>query len=113
MIEKTSLKFIEWLTPECTKRMKLCIDRITKLTEEWYRLIGSDHHKDRDCHFYIETKWSYGDPPKYSVLHNGYILHDFDGEEYETYEEALDGLISFLSKAIDDEKVHQTTVEDF
>ena len=93
--------------------MKQSIERITELTEQWYRLIGSDHHKDRDCHFYIETKWSYGQPPKYSVVHNGYILHDFDGEEYNTYEEALDGLISLLSKAIDDEKVHQTIVVDF
>ena len=85
---------------------------ITKLTEEWYKLISGEHHKDRDCHFYIETEWSYGYPPKYFVRHYGYILDEVQ-EEYETYEKAQDGLISLLSKAIDDEKVHQATVEDF
>jgi len=107
------LKFIRLSTSECIKKMKQSIERITKLTEEWRTLVAKDHCKDRDFHFSIETKWSYGDPPKYSVVHNGYILHDFEGEEYDTYEEALDGLISLLSKAIDDEKVHQATVEDF
>ena len=92
--------------------MKHKIETITKLTDEWYYLIGKDHHKDRDCHFYIETEWSYGYPPKYFVRHYGYILHDIQ-EEYETYEKAQDGLISLLSRAIDDEKVHQATVEDF
>jgi hypothetical protein len=85
---------------------------ITKLTEEWYKLISGEHHKDRDCHFYIETEWSYGYPPKYFVRHYGYILDEVQ-EEYETYEKAQDGLISLLSRAIDDEKVHQATVEDF
>ena len=88
------------------------IDRITNLTEQWYKLIGKDSHKDRDCHFYIQTKWSYGNPPKYCVLHYGYIIHDFDGEEYDTYEEAQDGLILFLQKIIEDEKDFQNTVED-
>lgn len=91
--------------------MKHKTDAITELTTEWRSLVGKDHCKDRDFHFYIETKWSYGLPPKYSVLHRGYILHDFEGEEYDTYEEALDGLISLLSKAIDDEKT--SAVEDF
>jgi hypothetical protein len=34
------------------------IEEITKLTNEWYFLIGKDHHKDRDCHWYVENKWS-------------------------------------------------------
>ena len=86
---------------------------ITKLTEEWYKLIAIDHHKDKDCHFYIETKWSYGQPPKYWVRHYGYIIHNFEGEEYNTYEEALDGLISFLEKIVEDEKDSQSLVEDY
>ena len=86
---------------------------ITKLTSQWYNLVAVDHHKDRDCHFYIETKWSYGRDPKYWVRHYGYIIHDFEGEEYNTYEEALDGLISFLEKIIEDEKNSQNSVEDY
>ena len=92
--------------------MKQTIDKITELTEEWYRLIGKDHHKDRDCHFYIHTEWSYGYPPKYFVEHNGYIL-DYIQEEYETYEKAQEGLISILSKAIEEEKVDSNLTEEF
>jgi hypothetical protein len=63
-------------------------------------LIGKDHHKDRDCHWYIETRWSYGYSPKYFVQHYGYILHDFEEQEFSTYEEALSGLKEFLLEAI-------------
>ena len=82
------------------------IDDITKLTEEWYRLIGKDHHKDRDCHWYIETVWSYGSSPVYNVRHHGYILDEV-GEEFETYEKALNYLHEFLTKAIEEEKLSQ------
>ncbi len=88
------------------------IDYITKLTYQWYDLIARDHHKDKDCHFYIETKWSYGQPPKYWVRHYGYIMYNFEGEEYNTYEEALDGLISFLEKAIEDEQNATSTYDE-
>ena len=50
------------------------LDDITNLTAVWYELIGGDHHKDRDCHWYVETKWSYGNTPTYKVHHFGYIL---------------------------------------
>lgn len=69
--------------------MKDIIDEITKLTEEWYFLIGKDHHKDRDCHWYIEMKWSYGQEPKYIVQHFGYIIHPDIEIECNSYEEAL------------------------
>ena len=66
------------------------IEEITKLTEEQYFLIGKEgSDKDRDCHWYIETKWSYGLPPVYNVQHHGYILHDFEDIECSSYEEAL------------------------
>jgi len=39
--------------------MKDKLKTITNLTNEWYQLISRDHHKDRDCHFYINTVWSY------------------------------------------------------
>jgi hypothetical protein len=82
--------------------MKALIDEITKLTEEWYFLIGKDHHKDKDCHWYIETKWSYGYSPKYTVQHWGYILDDIE-EEFSSYEEALIGLKNILTEKLKEE----------
>ena len=82
------------------------IQEVTKLTDEWYHLIGKDHHKDKDCHWYIETKWSYGLSPTYIVRHYGYILDEVD-EEFETYEEALNFLKDFLIKSIEEEKTQQ------
>ena len=86
--------------------MKEQIDRVTELTEQWYKLIGPVHHKDRCCHWYIETRWSYGFSPVYVVLHHGYILDKIE-EEFKTHDEALDYLIEFLSQAIEDEKLSQ------
>jgi hypothetical protein len=83
--------------------MENIIEEITKLTDEWYHLIGKDHHKDRDCHWYIETKWSYGQPPKYSVQHFGYILDDIV-EECDSYDEALIELREILKENIEEEK---------
>jgi len=79
---------------------------ITKLTDEWYFLIGKDHHKDRDCHWYIETKWSYGYPPKYTVQHWGYILDEIE-EEFDSYEKALERLKKLLIEKIQEEKKYQ------
>ena len=82
------------------------IQEITKLSDEWYHLIGKDHHKDRDCHWYIETKWSYGQPPKCNVQHWGYILGDIV-EEFASYGEALIGLKNILIEKIEEEKKSQ------
>ena len=49
-------------------------EEILRLTQVWYkyvRLLGP--HKDRDCHWYIEADFAYGNPPTYTVVHNGYI----------------------------------------
>ena len=72
---------------------------IVKLSEQWHDLISGDHHKDKDCHWYIETKWSYGFPPKYFVQHWGYILGDIQ-EEFDSYEDALLGLKEILIEII-------------
>jgi len=47
---------------------------LTELTAEYYALINRDHHKDKDCHFYIQKIYSYGDEPywQYQFLHYGY-----------------------------------------
>lgn len=85
--------------------MKQSIDKITELTEQWYKLIGKDHHKDRDCHWYIETKWSYGLSPTYIVRHYGYILDEVE-EEFETHEDALNYLQNFLIEVIEKEIIN-------
>lgn len=83
--------------------MNKLIEEITKLTNEWYCLIGKDHHKDRDCHWYIETKWSYGNPPIYEVQHYGYIRDDVK-VVCSSYDDALIALKAELETAIQQEK---------
>jgi hypothetical protein len=82
------------------------IEEITSLTDEWYRLIGPTHHKNRDVHWYIETKWSYGEPPIYIAQHYGYILDKIE-EECDSYEEALTFLRDTLKEKIEEEKQDQ------
>jgi hypothetical protein len=79
--------------------MNELINDITKLTKEWYTLIGQDHHKDRDCHWYIETAWSYGYDPVYTIHHYGYILGEIN-EAWATYKLALQRLRDILETEI-------------
>ena len=79
--------------------MEKIIEEITKLTNEWYNLIGPRHHKDRCCHWYIETKWSYGQPPTYEVQHWGYI-RDEVRVVCSSYNDALVALKAELENAI-------------
>ena len=91
--------------------MNEIIERITELTNEWYELLGSSHHKDKDCHWYINTKWSYGYAPTYIVEHYGYILSDIE-IECSTYEEALETIKHQLQIAIDREKEFKNSLKD-
>jgi hypothetical protein len=75
------------------------LDQITELSKEWYILIGGDHHKDRDCHFYINTVWSYGKKQKYRVEHYGYIFRDIE-EEFDTYNKAAMFLLKKIKEMI-------------
>lgn len=77
---------------------------ITKLAKLWYQIVGLDYHKDRDCHWYINKVWSYGEPPKYSVEHYGYVFHEDINEEFETYEMAENYLGEVLKEAINRRK---------
>ena len=86
--------------------MKDKLKAITNLTNEWYQLIGKDHHKDRDCHFYINTVWSYGQDQKYRVEHYGYVSDEIE-EEFDTYGEAIDFLEKKLRNMIKEEILHQ------
>ena len=74
-------------------------ESITKLTKDWYTLIGPEHHKDRDCHWKIEATWSYGQPPEYKVIHNGYIQATIE-KTYKSYDEALGGLKTLVQESI-------------
>lgn len=70
--------------------------RLTALTSKWMSLIGPEHHKDRDCHFYIERRWSYGAPPVWRAQHSGYWADALD-VECATYKQAVERLIGFLT----------------
>lgn len=74
---------------------------IEKLVGLWYGTLV-DHHKDRDCHFSIVTRWSYGRPATFFVEHHGYILEQLY-EEFPTYREAAVWLREYLIEKIRDE----------
>ena len=77
---------------------------IIKLTEEWHELIGGDHHhKDKDFHWYIETRWSYGEKPKFRVFHNGHVTDDIE-IACDSYETALAELRTIIKRAIQRKK---------
>lgn len=65
------------------------------LLELWYELIGGDHHKDRDCHFYIERNFSTYKKSEWRLYHQGYWIDDYE-ETFNTYKEAEKGLQDLL-----------------
>lgn len=75
-------------------------ERLLKLTQFWYEYVGCDHHKDRDCHFYINKVWSYGREPYYRVEHYGYMSDFDDDKQYQNYEDALEKLVAFLEEEV-------------
>lgn len=78
-------------------------DKIIELTKKWYKIVILDHHKDRDCHFYINTVYSYGEKPYYRIEHYGYVAEDYT-EDFETYKEAENGLVICIENNILKEK---------
>ena len=90
---------------------------LTELTAEYYALIGKDHHKDKDCHFYIKKTYSYGDEPYWQFLYYGYCwsVGEFFNVGYgisfvdqfpkrQTEQEAEQDMRNFLEWAIKKEK---------
>ncbi len=73
---------------------------IARLSNIWMRFVGVDHHKDRDCHWYIQKYYSYGDKPYYMAWHHGYIADDFEGSKCDTLEEAEEELLNAIRFAI-------------
>lgn len=49
-------------------------EEIVRLSGIWYSILG--HHKDCDCHWIIEARYSYGDQPTYSAMHYGYVYKE-------------------------------------
>lgn len=79
-------------------------EEILHLTNIWYRYVGMDHHKDRDCHFYVEKIWSYGDEPYYRASHPGYVMGNWESPKVGSEELAMillrDKLINEIKSSI-------------
>jgi hypothetical protein len=73
---------------------------IIRLSNIWYKYVSLDHHKDRDCHFYVECVYSYGKPPKYYAYHNGYVMEGWQTQPRDTFEEAEKDLENKLRNEI-------------
>ena len=75
-------------------------EEIVKLSRIWYHFVSVDHHKDRDCHWYIEQYFSYGEEPYYRAYHYGYVGDRFEGTKCITLEEAQEELRDRLALEI-------------
>jgi len=73
---------------------------ITALSKQWMNALSNDYHKDRDCHWFIETIWSYGEDPYYQAHHGGYILETWTSPKCETAELAQTLLRDKLKKEL-------------
>lgn len=80
-------------------------NRIIELSNFWYSYVNKDHHKDRDCHFYIKEVYSYGEKPYWRIEHYGYIV-DMPDEvrtvEHGTYTEAKYSLYKWMLSEVKD-----------
>ena len=88
-------------------------DKILKLTKLWYEYIGKDHHKDRDCHWWIIKIWSYGEKPYYQIRHDGYIFTAHNNRKYKTCESAEKALYREIEKAFKNELKWSHTVINY
>ena len=73
---------------------------LINLMAEWCGLISGDHHKDRDCHFEVVKRWSYGGKPYYYICHNGYLFGEQEELKlrYETYAQARSALAVMIAR---------------
>lgn len=75
------------------------IGKILQLTMMWYDYVLRDHHKDCDCHWYLQEVWSYGELPKYHIQHNGYVYDSSNSHLYKTKSKAERALVKEIKKA--------------
>lgn len=81
-------------------------EEIVLLTSKWYKYVNLDHHKDRDCHWYITKTYSYGDEAYYEAHHSGYILDHWTSPRCGTEEMASTLLRNKLKHEINHAIVH-------
>jgi hypothetical protein len=81
-------------------------EEITNLTAKWYKYVNLDHHKDRDCHWYIEKRWSYGDEPYYQAHHYGYVIDNWSSPKCGTAELAETVLRDKLKNEVNSALIH-------
>jgi hypothetical protein len=74
--------------------------KIPRLVALWYETISGLHHKDRDCHFRINSHWRYSGEHQFEVEHAGYLLDDIC-RTYPTLELAEASLVTMLKLGID------------
>ena len=80
-------------------------EQIIELSKKWYEYVGKNHHKDRDCHWYIETDFAYGDKIAFTACHYGYVFEDFETPPpRSTYEDAEGDLLELIKEAIKSQK---------
>lgn len=88
---------------------------IQELVSAWYEYVSFDHHKDRDCHWYIETITDYcydGEiKTDYVVKHYGYIADSHQHDNYQTLEDAQKCLIRTIIGEMSN-RVHIESDED-
>jgi len=75
-------------------------EQIEELATRWQEYVSQDHHKDRDCHFYITKGWSYGEPTGWIIEHSAYIGWNPHNVTYDILEEAEKGLIDYLQELL-------------
>lgn len=87
-------------------KSKTNIQKITELTNKWYTYVNMDHHKTKDCIWYIQTAYKYGEPPKYIASHSGYIISNWVSPECDTLEDAESWLINKLDRELEYAIIH-------
>jgi hypothetical protein len=78
----------------------MSIDKeLQELTNKWYAYVSSDHHKDRDCHFYITLDYKYGELPIFEIDHYGYVGDEFHAKAH-TLEKAKEILLERIKRMV-------------
>ena len=78
---------------------------LAKLAVAYQEIVWRDIHKDRDCHWQIAERFSYGERVGWYIEHHGYLHELLDceyGEDgpYRSREEALRRLAEHFRAAI-------------
>ena len=78
---------------------------LTKLVAEYYAALAGEVRKDRDGHWSIAERWSYGERVGWFVEHDGYCYDGFEGDYGEdgphvTREAAVSCMAEHLRAAI-------------